>query len=55
MEEGLGGEEGKRVLVKIVGDESFSFNIGKNEGNKRRRKSIKCDGYIWLGKLLIKH
>ena len=47
------GRKGRRVLVRIVGDESFSFNIGKNKDNKRRRKSIKSDGYIWLGKLII--
>ena len=47
------GRKRRRVLVKILGDESFSFNIGQNEEKKRRRKSIKSDGYIWLGKLII--
>jgi hypothetical protein len=49
------GRKGRRVLVKIVGDESFSFNIGENKENMKGRKSIKSDGYIWIGKLTIKH
>ena len=47
------GRKGRRVPVKIVGDESFSFHIGENEENKLGRKSLKSDGYIWLGKLRI--
>ena len=43
----------RTVLVKIVGDESFSFNIGDNEDNKLGRKSLKSDGYIWLGKQIL--
>ena len=49
LEEGLG----MWVMVKIVGDESFSFNISENKDNKKGRKSIKSDGYIWIGKLII--
>ena len=48
------GRKGRMVLVKTVGDESFSFHIGENEENKLGRKSLKSDGYIWLGKLIIK-
>ena len=47
------GRKGRMVLVKTVGDESFSFHIGENEENKLGRKSLKSDGYIWLGKLRI--
>ena len=47
------GRKGRMVLVKIVGDESFSFHIGENEENKLGRKSLKSNGYIWIGKLMI--
>jgi hypothetical protein len=46
---------GRRVLVKIVGDESFSLYNGENKDNKKGRKSIQSYGYIWIGKLIIKH
>ena len=48
------GRKGRRVQVKVVGDESFSFYIGENQENKMGRKSVKSDGYIWIGKLIIK-
>ena len=47
------GRKGRRVLVRIVGDESFYYNIGENKEKKMERKSVKSDGYIWLGKLII--
>ena len=48
------GRMGRRVLVKIVGDESYSFYIGDKDEENRRRKTLKSDGYIWIGKVLKK-
>ena len=48
------GRRERRVMVKIMGKESFSFNIGDLQKNKKRRRtSFKSDGFICLGKLTL--
>ena len=37
------------MIVKIVGEESFSFSIGDGEQTKRKRNGLRSTGYIWLG------
>ena len=43
------GRKGRKVIVKIVGEESFSFTIGE-AGKVKGRRRLRSDGYIWLGK-----
>ena len=45
------GRRERKVIVKIVGEESFSFSIGDGDKTKRKRNSLRSTGYIWLGRL----